>query len=210
MRTRFWKCTIIVTAAHILVLAALFAFSILPNPLETPVETAITVAYAVEPAPLQLEAPAEIVETPAVPEIPEEKPHSTIERSGKRIRRVVPNEQRNLSLAETKKRLAIDTPPKAERAPDPDSRYMELIRGALYSAWLQPSSEAVGEETATAEIKFASNGNIVSWRLTRASGIEEMDGSVLRALNAVKQVNGLPASFLSRHGQVTILFKVEG
>jgi hypothetical protein len=217
MRSRFWKYTVIVTAAHVLVLAAMFGFSILPHSPETPEELSISVDYVVDPAPPEVEDPAipEVLEPPPeeplAPEI-RERVRPKIERSREKVRRPSADKRPKLTRDQIRDRLAAETLARIQKtkATDPDSRYMSLIYGALYSAWVQPSVEAVGGATATAEITFGSNGSIVARRLIKTSGTTEMDGSVMSALNAVKQVEGLPESFLSRHQQVTILFKVEG
>ncbi len=212
MKPRFWKYTLIVAIIHFLVLAGLFGFSILPNPLEVPEENIMAVSVTVEQAPAEPESVPVEEPTPPEPDVPDPEPRRKIERSTTRVRREVPNQRPQMTPEEIRKRLSTDTQQQrtTTKPADPDSRFMSLIYGALYSAWQQPSAEAVGDATATARIRLGAGGTVISRQITRSSGITEMDGSIMSALNAVKKVNGLSQSFLSRHEEVTILFKVEG
>ncbi len=112
--------------------------------------------------------------------------------------------------AEIRKALQIKpSPTPTPRNTDQDIVHLEMVKDAFRKAWVQPSDE-VGNATAIALVRLDQNGMITSHRISRMSGNRALDASVARALAAVKQVHGLPKSFVQTHEVIEMTFKVEG
>jgi TonB family protein len=93
--------------------------------------------------------------------------------------------------------------------PSEDARCFEAIRQAFFRSWEQPSKAAVGDAVAELGFTLSGDGRVGARRLARSSGNALLDESVLAAARSVDRIYGLTPSFLSRHRDVTVSFKVE-
>lgn len=93
----------------------------------------------------------------------------------------------------------------------PDDETIQLLRihDALFEAWQQPSAEEAGGRVVEVAITLREDGMILDRKLKRKSGNQVLDESVLKAVNSVPWIRGLPIDFVRRHKVVTIEFKVE-
>ena len=93
--------------------------------------------------------------------------------------------------------------------PDEDSRCLEMVRRVLHGAWVQPSAAEAAGVTAETTIRLTTGGKVVTRALSRPSGNDLFDETVMRAVEAVSMIPGLTPGFLQRHPDVTVLFELE-
>ena len=84
-----------------------------------------------------------------------------------------------------------------------------MVRERLHEAWRQPSAEEAGDAEVEISIKMDGTGRVTGRDMVRSSGNPVLDASAMAAVRAVDRIWGLPASFLARHSEVTVSFKVE-
>ena len=87
---------------------------------------------------------------------------------------------------------------------------LDMVRQAMYRAWNQPTDIGIAGLVTKVELTFNSDGSIVSSRLLAGSGNKTIDASVMQAVQSVRRVNGLPASFLSSHRRIPVSFELTG
>jgi TonB family protein len=87
---------------------------------------------------------------------------------------------------------------------------IEQIRQALYRAWAQPTQLGVAGLVTRVEITFTPDGGVVGGRLLGGSGNAVMDASVLKAVQSVRRIPGLPSSFLASHRRIPVAFELTG
>ena len=117
---------------------------------------------------------------------------------------------RNATEDDIKKHLGLtSTTPRTKTTPvKSDEVYIRIISSALDRAWNQPGSlDKPGLATDVA-ITFKSGGVIAGRRIVLSSGNSVMDNSVLKAVDSVHRVAGLPPEFISRRPVVTITFQL--
>jgi outer membrane biosynthesis protein TonB len=166
-----------------------------PAPAPRPPQDAIRLA---QPAPL-----------PATPR--NERPK--VERSVVKVFRGPPNPgvRQTLSTEEIRRRIldgarlgAVDTLPPSEL----ERNYLQ-IRRVLYEAWMQPSAGEAGSQPAEMEIRLDASGNVVGSRLIATSGSAVFDQTVQSAVQSVRRIQGLSASFARQNPRVTVEFRLE-
>ena len=89
-----------------------------------------------------------------------------------------------------------------------DMAYMELVRLTMYKVWEQPTSLPANGLVTKVEIFFGANGAVTGSRKAGGSGNATMDDSVMRAVEAVRRIPGLPASFISKHPSLIVEFEL--
>ena len=206
----------IVAAVHVGVLLVLVALSGWRSLFRKKQETMLPVEFVVE-APADVRKDVRMPEDPPLKPIPAPKPtpepkRKPIERSTKRISRTPAATQKSPapSREEIEKLLARGAKISDHTlVPNDDAQCYERIRQVLYQAWDQPSALEVGDAEASASIVLRADGRITSRTIVNGSGSDLMDASVMRALQAVPRVTGLSQSFLARHSEVTISFRLE-
>lgn len=90
----------------------------------------------------------------------------------------------------------------------PDMAYMELVRLTMFAAWEQPASLAANGLVTKVEIFLGPDGTVTRTRKAGGSGNATMDDSVMKAVEAVRRIPGLPASFISKHPSITVGFEL--
>jgi outer membrane biosynthesis protein TonB len=152
-----------------------------------------------EPVPPPLPTPVadEIPEVPTRQEEPKIRP--PIKASRVRVTRGTdrPPEPKRPVLSPTDLEARLGADPTTESTND--ARYQDIIRRTLYGAWEAPDRDAVGDATATMEIRMAPDGRVISRTLTNRSGNTILDSSVMDAANRVTRISGLSSDFLRRH-----------
>ena len=219
----------VVTAVHVVIVLGLALISgcrmlfkpkpPLSIPIEFTVEVPAAPADAPDPVPAPVPVPPPVSDAIALPQPPKTPPKAPpktpprrkIETSQRRVTRHGETErQTKLSPEEIERLLAEGARPSDRtRIPDADARGFARVRAAFYDVWVQPSRAEVGGLTAEAAIVFGTGGRVISGRLSRPSGNAVLDNSVRRALNAVRQVTGLPSGFVERHKEMSVAFRVE-
>jgi len=221
MNRRFFYYLKIVTAFHVVAVAVLVVASGWRKWFGRKRETTVPVEFVVEvpPAPPAPEkaAPTE-KERRKQPPVPKEEPTTKakpksreIERSKTKVtRRTGKETKRSLSEAEIRK-LLLRGAKRGDytKIPNEDLQNFELIRRALYSAWNQPSAEEVGGAMADISVRLHKDGGISDPRLATKSGSALLDESAMAAARSVRRIPGLSTSFLSRHDEITISFRLE-
>jgi hypothetical protein len=215
----------VVTAVHVVIVVGLALISgcrilfkpkpPLSIPIEFTVEVPAALADAPDPVPDPVPLPPPVRDAIGLPQPPTTPPKTAprrkIESSQRRVTRHGETErQAKLSPEEIERLLAEGARPSDRtRIPDADARGFARVRAAFYDVWVQPSRAEVGGLTAEAVIVFGTGGRVISGRLSRPSGNAVLDNSVRRALNAVRQVTGLPSGFAERHRETSVAFRVE-
>lgn len=87
---------------------------------------------------------------------------------------------------------------------------LDMVRQAMYRAWDQPTDIGIAGLVTRVELTFSSDGSILGSRMLNSSGNKTMDNSVMRAVQSVRRVPGLPASFLSSHRRIPVSFELTG
>lgn len=87
---------------------------------------------------------------------------------------------------------------------------LDMVRQAMYRAWNQPTDIGIAGLVTKVELTFTSSGTITASRMIASSGNKTMDASVMRAVQSVHRINGLPASFLSSHRRIPVSFELTG
>lgn len=182
-------------------------------------ESVIAVDFVVEvPAtrgPAPIPAPAPVPAPLPVPQPepkPEPKPERRIERSTVRVRRDDASPPKTKPLTDEQIRKLLDEgarPGSYTSIPGEESRCFEIIRRTLYAAWVQPSVPEAANPVVEAEIVLQRDGRLGARRIISGSGNAVLDHSVKEALDAVSRIDDLTPSFLARHPQVTISFKLQ-
>jgi TonB family protein len=166
------------------------------------------------------------------PPKPEPKKPNKIEVSKKLVRRQPTSQRRSKLTAEELQRLldrGARTGSKAtlsdddlRRALNSDMRfspgnpmsqellYLEMVRQALYKSWNQPASLGVAGLVTQMEITVQPNGTILGSRVLAGSGNRVMDDSVVRAVQSVRRIYGVPASFFEGHRRIRVAFELTG
>jgi TonB family protein len=115
-----------------------------------------------------------------------------------------------LSQSEIRRLLAMGAKPGNETViPGAEARFLETIRTALYNAWSQPTAGEAGSAVVEVEIQLGADGVVTGWRIVKRSGVVVMDASVARALQGIRQIQGLTPTFIGAHATVTVAFRVE-
>jgi len=87
---------------------------------------------------------------------------------------------------------------------------LDMVRQAMYRAWNQPTDIGIAGLVTKVELTFSSDGAITASRMIASSGNRIMDASVMQAVQSVRRVAGLPASFLSSHRRIPVSFELTG
>jgi TonB family protein len=87
---------------------------------------------------------------------------------------------------------------------------LDMVRQAMYRAWNQPTDIGIAGLVTRVELTFNPDGTIVGSRMTSSSGNKTMDASVLRAVESVRRVSGLPSGYLSSHRRIPVAFELTG
>jgi TonB family protein len=160
------------------------------------------------------------LQTPPVAEAPQpeetvkpppKKPPKKIEKSTRRVRRPEPKPDKPKLTEEQIRDLLEQNVPRDRLAPPDDlpAWYYALVRQTMYEAWDQPSGVGAGEgASAQVEIRVLKNGNISRRRMTRSSGSQVMDDSIMKAVRSVTQLRALPAPYPRAHKDITIEFEL--
>ncbi len=214
----FGKNLRVVTSIHLVVVLALFIISgcrklfTRKPPQVIPIEFTVEVPGEpmIEPVPAPLPDP-DSIPVPSLPTSRPKPPRRRIETSSQRVIRNSGRErQARLTEKEIEKLLAEGARPSDKtQIPDADARGFARVRAAFYELWVQPSRTEVGDQSAEAVISLGTGGRVISSRLSGPSGNAVLDNSVRRALNAVKQITGLPNGFVERHREISVAFRVE-
>lgn len=220
----------VVTVVHVVIVLGLFTFSgcrmlLRPKPPQIiPIEFTVEVPAeaAADPVddavPHTPPPPVRDTDPIAVPEKvaprrdpPPPKPPRKIETSSKRVTRDSATKRESRLTPEEIKRLLAEgaRPSDSTRIPGDDARGLARVQAAFYEVWVQPSRTEAGDRSAEATIVLGTGGLVISGRLSQPSGNAVLDNSVNRALNAVKQVSGLPSGFVERHREITVAFRLE-
>lgn len=92
---------------------------------------------------------------------------------------------------------------------DDETLYLETVRKTFYMAWIQPALAIDGLATKV-DIELSPGGNVLGGQIAIGSGNPMMDASVMKAVNAVNRINGLPVWFLKKHRRLRIVFELSG
>ena len=87
---------------------------------------------------------------------------------------------------------------------------LDMVRQAMYRAWNQPTDIGIAGLVTRVELTFNPDGSIVGSRIISSSGNKTMDASVLRAVESVHRVSGLPSGYLSSHRRIPVAFELTG
>ncbi|MEI7880570.1 MAG: TonB family protein [bacterium] len=87
---------------------------------------------------------------------------------------------------------------------------LDMVRQAMYRAWNQPTDIGIAGLVTRVELTFNPDGTIVGNRILSSSGNKTMDASVMRAVESVRRVSGLPAGYLSSHRRIPVAFELTG
>ena len=162
---------------------------------------------------------------------PDEKKPGGIKISHTIVRKDLPNGKGKLTPEEVRKLLARGakignksslSEADMRRLLNGDSRFgdgspisqefvvLDMVRQAMYRAWDQPTDIGIAGLTTKIELTFSSDGSITGSRMLASSGNKTMDASVMRAVQSVRRVSGLPASYLSTHRRIPVSFELTG
>lgn len=87
---------------------------------------------------------------------------------------------------------------------------IDMVRQAMYRAWDQPTDIGIAGLVTRVELSFSADGSITGSRMLNSSGNARMDASVMKAVQSVRRIPGLPASFLSSHRRIPVAFELTG
>jgi hypothetical protein len=76
--------------------------------------------------------------------------------------------------------------------------YRLMVRNTLYEAWFPPDKDEAGTAVATVRIWFGDGGQILKWKIEKASGVAALDASVEQVMNAVRAVPRLGSEFINQ------------
>lgn len=162
---------------------------------------------------------------------PETKPENKIKVSKKLVSLPATTSRKSkLSAAEIQKLLDRGAKPGKSSLSDADLRRLlntdarfgngspisqefvviEQIRQALYRAWAQPTQLGIAGLVTRVEITFTPDGGIVGSRILGGSGNAVMDASVMKAVQSVRRIPGLPSAFLASHRRIPVAFELTG
>lgn len=222
-----------VAVAHVLLIGAILGAPFVDGCWRTEVQ-AVPVSIVME-APVvetrQVSPPAPVQPAPAEPEParpdpppvdpppvePPPRKRTPIEVSRKRVTRdprptPKPQPARTPSSQDLQKLLSDVPPPSMPSTPavsaTENQRHLALVQRTMYDAWRRPAGEAPVGTTTAVSIRLAEDGSIESSRIVTPSGIAAMDDSVLEAVQSVKRIPGLPASFIRANPSLTIVFEL--
>lgn len=116
----------------------------------------------------------------------------------------------NLSDADLRRLLNSDTKFGDGSPISQEFVVLDMVRQAMYRAWDQPTDIGIAGLVTKIELTFTSSGAITASRMLASSGNKTMDASVMRAVQSVHRINGLPASFLSSHRRIPVSFELTG
>ena len=170
--------------------------------------------------------PAATKQDDAFPEPARKSAKGQVEVSRKLVKKSVKNAlQRRLSESEIKKSLSEGVATSVSPLPGigpgtgsgtggggssvPFAWYYNQVKFAMYEAWQQPSS-LIGQKglVTMVEIRVQRDGQIIGKKITAPSGNTQMDDSVLRALEAVERLPGLPAGLGGLYKDISIDFEL--
>lgn len=162
---------------------------------------------------------------------PEEKKKGGIKVSTTLVKRPLPNGKGKLTPEEVRKLLdrggklgkkSSLSEADMRRLLNGDSRFgdgspisqefvvLDMVRQAMYRAWDQPTDIGIAGLVTKVELSFSSDGTITGSRMINSSGNKVMDASVMRAVQSVRRVAGLPPSYLSSHRRIPVSFELTG
>ncbi|MEI6564469.1 MAG: TonB family protein [bacterium] len=87
---------------------------------------------------------------------------------------------------------------------------LDMVRQAMYRAWNQPTDIGIAGLVTRVELTFTPDGSITGSRVLSSSGNKTMDASVMRAVESVRRVSGLPSGYLSSHRHIPVAFELTG
>ena len=167
----------------------------------------------------------------AAPEVPAVQPEPPPPEPRKDIPEPAPVKKKKIEVSKKKiKREETPAPPKSELTPeeirkllaagakpsswpgpelDLPAWYFALVRQMMYDQWNQPG-ELAGAAGLMTRVQFRihRDGSISHIKMIRASGSKVMDESVMTAVNAVKRLKELPASYREAHYDATVDFEL--
>lgn len=188
-----------------------------PPQIETPTPEPEPPKPQPEPEP-EKPKPALIPEKPPekAPEKPKPEPQKIKVSTNKIVRKVEPQKQASpvqSKLTQEQIRKLLEANIKFSPGGTPSANFTDLslyyatVYDAMYGAWRQPSSAAMGLK-AQAAIRVQRNGTITNPRLVSSSGSKLMDDSVLDAVRRVARLRPLPAEVRDNYLDITIEFVV--
>lgn len=157
-----------------------------------------------------------------VPEKPPEKPKPESRKikvsTNKIVRSVTPQPPKpqtapQPTLTKEQLRKLLEANIKFSPAGTPSSNFTDMslyyatVYDAMYGAWRQPSTAALGL-AAQVTIRVQRNGAVTARRLIKSSGSSSMDDSVMQAVNSVGRLRPLPAEIRDTFLDITVEFVV--
>lgn len=117
----------------------------------------------------------------------------------------------DLTPEEIKKLLDMGAKPSDHTSvPGERERCLAIVKNKLYSAWRRPSLPPTEvARPAVLTIHLGDNGFVTKYKITRSSGNNELDASVVSAARAVRRIPGLTSSFIKEFRTITIEFYLE-
>ncbi len=150
-----------------------------------------------KPAPIP-EKPAEKPPEPKKPEPPKIKVNTNkIVRRMEQPPKQQPKTQNAPTLTPEQIRKLLEANVKFSSSGSPSATFSDLslyyatVRDAMYGAWNQPSTVPRGL-VAEVSIKVQRSGAVTARRLSRPSGNQAMDDSVMKAVNSISRLRPLP------------------
>lgn len=91
---------------------------------------------------------------------------------------------------------------------DEETRCLAIVHRTMYDAWVQPSVEDAGNAVAEVTIGLSRDGSILWRKMSKKSGNDIFDDSVMRGVNSVQYIEHLTPGFLDKFREIRIIFKL--
>ena len=91
---------------------------------------------------------------------------------------------------------------------DEESRCLAIIHRTMHDAWVQPSIEDAGNSVAEVTIGLSRDGGLLWRKMSKKSGKEIFDDSVMLGVNSVQYIEHLTPGFLDKFREIKITFKL--
>lgn len=89
------------------------------------------------------------------------------------------------------------------------ANYASVVKSIYENAWIEPTDSSLDDATAKVTVTIASDGTVISARISQPSGDAQVDASVQRTLNNVKFIAPFPSGTTDKERTFIINFNLK-
>ena len=87
--------------------------------------------------------------------------------------------------------------------------YSDILRSIYFNSWREPSDATMEDAVVKVSVTIASNGSVISARITKPSGDPAVDKSVQHLIDSVPFIRAFPEDWKERQKEFKLSFSLK-